>query len=55
MNSETIELRINGAIAVLTLNKPESLNSLDKALLSNFLSRPRFSENCATRLRSLLV
>jgi len=37
MKTETLELTISGVIAVLTLNRPESLNSLNKTLLRDLL------------------
>ena len=37
MNYKTINLKIDGDFAVLTLNRPERLNSLDKTLLGEIL------------------
>ena len=37
MNYETIDLRTDGAVGVLTLNRPERLNSLNKTLLGELL------------------
>jgi len=37
MNFETIDLKTDGAIGVLTLNRPKSLNSMNKTMLSELL------------------
>ena len=37
MNFETIDLQTDGATGVLTLNRPKSLNSMNKTMLSELL------------------